>query len=132
MGFYGSRGEEELTEESPPGTGFLADVVKAWEVACAPAREAGVRVVNLRTGVVLSPKGGALGKQLVAFKAGAGAVLGGGEQFVPWITVSDEVGAIYHALMSDAVSGPVNVVSPSPVTTMASMALPLAGGAGRE
>lgn len=116
VGFYGNRGEEELTEDSPAGTGFFPEVVKVWEDACAPARDAGIRVVNLRIGVVLSPKGGALGKQLLAFKAGAGAVLGSGTQFVPWITVNDTVGAIHHALMNEQVSGPVNIVGPNPVT----------------
>ncbi|AWM40680.1 Epimerase family protein [Gemmata obscuriglobus] len=116
VGFYGDRGEEELTEESAAGTGFFPEVTKKWEEACAPARDAGIRVVNLRIGVVLSPKGGALGKQLLAFKAGGGAVLGSGRQFVPWITVNDTAGAIYHTLMNESVSGPVNIVGPNPVT----------------
>jgi uncharacterized protein (TIGR01777 family) len=116
VGFYGSRGGEELTEDSPAGTGFFPDVVREWEAACEPAREAGVRVANLRIGVVLSPRGGALGKQLLPFKAGAGAVLGGGRQWLPWITVGDTVGAIHHALMSEEVRGPVNLVGPRPAT----------------
>lgn len=116
VGFYGDRGEEELTEDSPAGKGFFPEAVRAWEEACAPAREAGTRVVNLRIGVVLSPKGGALGKQLPAFQAGGGAVLGSGKQFVPWITVHDTVGAIHHALMNPSLSGLVNLVSPNPVT----------------
>lgn len=119
VGFYGDRGEEELTEDSPAGTGFFPEVAKAWEAACAPARDAGIRVVNLRIGVVLSPKGGALGKQLLAFKAGGGAVLGGGTQFIPWITINDLVGAIHHVLMTETVSGPVNLVGPNPVTNRA-------------
>ena len=115
VGYYGSRGDEELTEESPTGTGFFSEVVRAWEDACAPARDAGVRTVNLRIGVVLTPRGGALGKQLFAFKMGAGAVLGSGQQWQPWITVGDVVGALHHAIMADELRGPVNVVGPNPV-----------------
>jgi uncharacterized protein len=116
VGYYGNRGDELLTEDSPRGEGFFPDVCREWEAATAPARDAGVRTVNLRIGVVLSPKGGALGKQLFAFKAGLGAVLGSGKQWVPWVTIGDVVGAIHHCLMSDAVSGPVNVCAPNPVT----------------
>lgn len=116
VGFYGNRGAEELTEDSPAGAGFFPEVVREWEAACEPAREAGVRVANLRIGVVLSPRGGALGKQLLPFKAGAGAVLGGGRQWLPWITVGDTVGAIHHGLMSEDVRGPVNLVGPHPST----------------
>jgi len=116
VGFYGDRGEEELTEESPTGKGFFAEVVRAWESACAPARDAGVRTVNFRIGVVLSLRGGALAKQLLPFKMGAGAVLGGGKQWVPWISSNDLIGAIYHALYTDELRGPVNAVSPNPVT----------------
>ncbi len=119
IGFYGKRGDEELTEDSAAGTGFFPDVVKAWEDASAPARDAGIRTANMRIGVVLTPKGGAIGKQLFAFKAGMGATLGSGKQWTPWITVHDTVGAIYHALMSDNVSGPVNTVGPNPVTNHA-------------
>lgn len=116
VGFYGDRGDEELTEASPTGTGFFPEVAREWEAACDPARESGARVVNARIGVVLSPKGGALGKQLFPFKVGAGAVLGSGKQWVPWVTIGDTVGALHHALMSDALSGPVNVASPKPAT----------------
>ena len=116
VGYYGNRGDEELTEESPRGEGFFPEVCRQWEEATAPVRDAGVRTLNLRIGVVLSPKSGALGKQLFAFKAGLGAVLGSGKQWVPWITVGDTVGAIHHALMDDAVRGPLNVVGPNPVT----------------
>lgn len=116
VGFYGDRGDEELTEASPTGSGFFPDVAREWEAACEPAREAGARVVNARIGVVLSPKGGALGKQLFPFKMGAGAVLGSGKQWVPWVTIGDTVGALHHALMSDTLRGPVNVVSPRPAT----------------
>jgi uncharacterized protein (TIGR01777 family) len=117
VGAYGSRGDEELTEDSPTGTGFFPEVARAWEEACEPARAAGVRVASLRIGVVLSPRGGALGKQLLPFKMGAGAVLGSGEQWVPWVTVGDTVGAIHHCLMSERVRGPVNVVGPNPATS---------------
>jgi hypothetical protein len=119
VGVYGSRGDEELTEAATGGTEFFSEVGRAWEAACAPARDAGARVVNARVGVVLSPKGGALGKQLLPFKLGAGAVLGSGKQWVPWVTIGDTVGALHHALMSAAVRGPVNVVAPRPVTNRA-------------
>ena len=119
VGVYGTRGEEELTDDSPAGTGFFPEVVKVWEDACAPARDAGVRTVNLRIGVALSLRGGALGKQLVPFKMGLGAVLGSGKQWVPWVTANDVVGMIHHALYADALSGPVNAVSPHPVTNRA-------------
>jgi uncharacterized protein (TIGR01777 family) len=115
VGFYGDRGEEELTEESPTGTGFFPEVVRAWETACGPAHDAGVRTVNLRIGVALSLRGGALAKQLFAFKMGGGAVLGSGKQWVPWITTNDVVGAIHHALYTDGLAGPVNAVAPNPV-----------------
>jgi uncharacterized protein (TIGR01777 family) len=115
VGFYGTRGDEELTEESSTGTGFFPNVVGAWEDACAPSRNVGVRTANLRIGVVLSSRGGALGAQLLPFKMGMGAVLGSGKQWLPWITVHDIVGAIHHCLMSD-IHGPVNLVSPNPVT----------------
>ena len=109
------RGNEILTEESTPGSGFLAEVCKEWEAATAPAEAAGIRVVNLRIGAVLTPKGGALGKQLFAFRAGLGAVLGTGKQWVPWVTVHDVVGAIHHCVQTDSLSGPVNAIAPNPV-----------------
>jgi uncharacterized protein (TIGR01777 family) len=116
VGFYGNRGDEVLTEDSPLGTGFLPDVCRDWEAATEPARAAGIRTTNLRTGIVLTPKGGALGKQLTPFKLGLGATLGSGTQWTPWITIGDMVGAIHHCLMNEAVGGPVNAVAPSPVT----------------
>ena len=116
IGFYGDRGDERLTEESPPGAGFLPDVCRQWEDATAPARDAGVRVVNLRIGIVLSPRGGALGKMLPPFKMGVGGVLGDGRQFMSWITRGDLVAVIEHALKTEALSGPLNAVSPQPVT----------------
>jgi len=119
VGVYGDRGDEILAEDAAPGDGFLADVCRQWEAATAPAAAAGVRVVHLRIGVVLTPKGGALGKQLPAFRAGAGAVLGSGRQWVPWVTVHDLVGAIHHVLMTDALEGPVNVAAPHAVPNRA-------------
>jgi len=116
IGYYGNRGDETLDEGSPPGKGFFTDVCTEWEAAAGLARDAGVRTVNMRIGVVLSPKGGALGKQLLAFKAGAGAVLGSGRQWVAWIAMGDMIGAIHHCLMNENVSGPVNCTAPGPVT----------------
>lgn len=116
IGYYGDRGDEVLTEDSSAGTGFLADVCQAWEASTAPAEEAGLRVVHLRTGIVQSPAGGALGRQLPLFKLGLGAKLGSGRQWTSWISVDDEIGAIMHALTSDEVTGPINLTTPAPVT----------------
>ncbi|HXK08581.1 MAG TPA: TIGR01777 family oxidoreductase [Vicinamibacteria bacterium] len=116
MGFYGDRGDERLTESSAPGQGFLADVSRAWEDACAPARDQGVRVVNLRFGIVLSPTGGALARMLLPFRLGAGGVVGTGRQWWSWVSLDDVVGAIRHALTTPGLVGPVNVVAPNPVT----------------
>lgn len=116
VGFYGDRADEELTEASPPGTGFLADVVQAWEAATAPAADAGIRVVRSRTGVVLTAKGGALKKQLLPFKLGLGGRLGTGRQWLSWISLEDEVAALMHVIASDQLAGPVNLTSPEPVT----------------
>ncbi|MSR01651.1 MAG: TIGR01777 family protein [Gemmatimonadetes bacterium] len=115
VGWYGSRGDEILGEGAPAGTGFLADVGQAWERATTAAREAGVRVVHARFGIILSPAGGALGKMLVPFSLGAGATLGTGRQWTSWISLEDCVGALVHLLQTD-VTGPVNVVAPEPVT----------------
>jgi uncharacterized protein (TIGR01777 family) len=114
VGFYGDRGEEVLTEESSGGTGFLADLVVEWESAAQPAVDAGIRTVYLRTGVVLSPDGGAMGKTLLLFKLGLGGPVGDGKQWWSWITLEDEVQAIIHLLTAD-VSGPVNLTAPNPV-----------------
>lgn len=116
VGYYGDRDDELLTEESEPGTGFLAEVCQQWEEATKPAVEAGMRTVLIRTGVVLSPEGGALGKMLPAFKMGVGGIVGDGRQWMSWIDVQDLVGAIHHILKSDLVNGPVNMVAPKPVT----------------
>lgn len=116
IGIYGDRGDEVLTEESAAGTDFLADVCREWEAACDSARQKGIRVVNLRFGVILSPYGGALAKMLTPFKLGAGGVIGSGRQYMSCISIDDCVGAIVHALMNTTVAGPVNVVGPEPVT----------------
>ena len=115
IGYYGSRGDEVLTEESGPGTGFLADVCRAWEAAAEPAEKRGIRVVRLRIGVILSPAGGALAKMLLPFKLGAGGKIGDGKQYMSWIALDDLVVAIHHALVTESLSGPVNGVSPYPV-----------------
>jgi uncharacterized protein (TIGR01777 family) len=116
IGYYGDRGDEVLNEESAPGTGFLPDVCREWESATKAAADAGIRTVQMRTGVVLSPKGGALGKMLTPFKMGAGGRIGNGRQWMSWIDVQDMVGAIHHILKSDLLQGPVNMVAPKPVT----------------
>jgi uncharacterized protein len=116
VGYYGVRGDEELTEESGPGTGFLADVCARWEAATAPASAAGIRVVHLRTGVVLSAAGGALKKQLPLFRVGMGARLGSGRQLFSWITRRDFAAAVWFLIARDELSGPVNVTGPAPVS----------------
>jgi hypothetical protein len=116
VGYYGNRGDETLREGSEPGTGFLAEVCREWEAANRPASEAGIRAVQIRTGVVLSPDGGALQKMLPAFRLGVGGNVGSGRQWMSWIHVQDLVGAIHHILKSDLLHGPVNMVAPHPVT----------------
>jgi uncharacterized protein len=115
-GIYGDRGKEMLNEESAPGKGFLADVAVQWEAAAQPARDAGVRVVNTRFGIILAPDGGALKAMRMPFQTGLGAKFGSGRQWWPWVAIEDVVGAIRLAVEGDALSGPVNVVSPQPVT----------------
>ncbi len=116
IGFYGDRGDEVLDESAPRGEGFLADVCAAWEEAASPVEDAGIRTVLLRSGIVLSRRGGALAKQLPLFKLGLGGRLGSGRQYVSWITLEDEVAAILHAIDDDACRGPVNLTAPSAVT----------------
>ena len=116
IGYYGDRGNEVLNEESAPGEGFLPDVCREWEAATKAAIDAGIRTVQIRTGVVLSPTGGALGKMLMPFKMGVGGRIGDGYQWMSWIDVQDMVGAIHHILKSDLLQGPVNMVAPKPVT----------------
>lgn len=115
VGFYGDRGGEVLTEESGPGEGFLPQVVASWEAAAEPARAAGLRVVHLRFGLVLSGRGGALPRMLLPFRFCLGGPVGSGGQFVSWIALSDAVRAIVHALGHGELAGPVNTVSPNPV-----------------
>jgi len=116
VGYYGPLEDEEADETFRRGSGFLAEVCEAWEAATAPARAAGIRVVNLRFGVVLSPAGGALAKMLPPFQIGVGGRLGSGQQWMSWIALDDVVGAIHHSLMHDELTGPVNVTAPEPVT----------------
>lgn len=116
IGYYGDRGEELLTEDSPPGKGFLADVCKEWEAAARPVCEAGVRTALLRIGVVLSTKGGALAQMLTPFRLGLGGVIGPGTQYMSWIDLADLVGVIRHALDEKACEGPLNAAAPQAVT----------------
>jgi uncharacterized protein (TIGR01777 family) len=115
IGYYGNRGDESLREESAPGAGFLAEVCQDWEEATTPAVQADIRTAHIRTGVVLSPKGGALGAMLPPFKMGLGGRTGSGQQWMSWIDVRDMVGAIHHILKNDLIQGPVNMVAPKPV-----------------
>lgn len=116
IGFYGDRGAEALDETAARGSGFLPDVCVAWEAETRAAADAGLRVVNLRIGVVLSPEGGALARMLPPFKLGAGGVLGGGQQFMSWIDLDDLVSAIRFALTTETLHGAVNATAPNPVT----------------
>ena len=115
-GFYGDRGAAEVDESSDPGTGFLPDVCKEWEDATQPARDAGIRVVNVRIGVVLSSRGGALQKMIMPFKLGAGGNVGNGRQYWSWITLDDLVGVIEFCIRNESLSGPVNAVAPEAST----------------
>ena len=116
VGFYGDRGEEILTEEAAPGLGFPAEVCQAWEREAARARELGMRVAHVRTGVVLAPGGGALARMLPPFKLGVGGPVAGGHQYLPWIHVDDVVGLYLAVLDDDRYEGPVNASAPEPVT----------------
>ena len=115
IGYYGDRGSELLTEESAPGVDFLSHVCREWEAACEPVRAVGIRTVNLRIGIVLSSKGGALAQMLTPFKLGLGGRIGNGWQYMSWIALDDALGAIEHALTDESLAGPVNVVAPQPV-----------------
>jgi uncharacterized protein (TIGR01777 family) len=115
-GIYGNRHDEEVDELAPSGNGFLAEVCREWEAAVEPAHDADIRVVKLRIGPVLSPKGGALAKMLLPFKMGVGGVIAGGQQYFSWITLDDLVSAILFALDNESLKGPVNAVTPHPVT----------------
>lgn len=116
IGYYGDRPGETLDETSAPGTDFLAEVCQQWEVACEPARVPDVRVANLRFGIVLSSRGGALGQMLRPFRLGLGGRLGSGCQIMSWIALDDVVAAVQHLLGCEELSGPVNLVSPNPVS----------------
>lgn len=116
IGYYGDRGDEVLNEASASGTGFLAEVCREWEAASEAAERAGVRVVHIRIGVVLSQRGGALGKMLLPFRLGLGGRLGSGRQWMSWIHEDDIVGAVWHVLKNEAIRGPVNLVAPNAVT----------------
>ncbi len=112
IGFYGDRGDETMTENSPPGSSFICQVCRDWEAATEPAKQAGIRVVNLRIGVVLTPRGGALAKMLAPFKLCAGGIVGSGRQYLSWIALDDVAGVIHHAITHEELSGPVNAVAP--------------------
>ncbi len=116
IGYYGDRGETWVSEDDAPADSFLGGLAEEWEAASAPAAKAGIRVVNLRTGIVLSPAGGALIKMLLPFKAGLGGVMGPGTQYMSWVAIDDLVGIIHHALDRKDVRGPLNAVAPEPVT----------------
>ncbi|AEH10526.1 domain of unknown function DUF1731 [Candidatus Protofrankia datiscae] len=118
-GWYGDTGDRPVDESEPRGSGFLAEVVADWEAATAAAEEAGVRVCHLRSGVVLSARGGALARQLPLFRRGLGGRLGSGRQWLSWITLADETAAIIFLLAADGLRGPVNLTSPAPVTNIA-------------
>lgn len=114
VGYYGDTGEETVDESAPSGAGFAADVVRQWEAATAAAREAGVRVVNFRSGIVLSPDGATLGKLLPLFRFGVGGKLGSGRQWMSWIALADEIAAIRFLAARDDIDGPVNLTAPEP------------------
>ncbi|HST50020.1 TIGR01777 family oxidoreductase [Jatrophihabitans sp.] len=115
IGYYGERGDQPLPETATAGTGFLADLVRRWEAATEPAGSAGVRVAMLRTGLVLSARGGLMKRLVPIFKLGGGGKLGSGRQYQSWITLADEIGAIRHILQTEQLDGPVNLVGPEPV-----------------
>lgn len=116
IGIYGDRGDEILDEHAPVGDGFLAEVAAAWEEATQAARDAGIRVVQTRFGIILSPHDGALAKMLLPFRMGAGGIVGSGDQYWSWISLDDVAAVLEYALVTESLSGPVNVVSPNPVT----------------
>jgi uncharacterized protein (TIGR01777 family) len=118
IGYYGNRGDEILKEESSAGTGFLPEVCREWEVATEAATKAGIRTVQIRTGIVLTATGGALAKMLKPFKLGLGGILGNGQQWMSWIDIQDMVAGIQHILKTDQLRGPVNMVAPAPVTNV--------------
>jgi uncharacterized protein len=116
VGWYGDTGDHEVDESAPAGHGFLADLVRDWEAATKPAADAGVRVANLRSGIVLSRRGGMLKPLLLPFRLGLGARIGPGTQYLSWISIEDHVGACRFLLADNQLSGPVNLTAPTPVT----------------
>jgi len=116
IGYYGNRGDELLTEDSAPGDDFLSDLCAAWESETQPAADAGVRTVNIRTGIVLARQGGALQRMLLPFRLGLGGKQGSGKQWMSWITLADEVAAIRAAINDERFRGPINLTAPNPVT----------------
>ena len=116
VGFYGSRGNELVDEESSPGEGFLANVCRQWESATAPAEQSGIRVVKLRLGVIFTPDGGIMGSMLRPFKLGLGGKVGSGEQVISWVAMDDVVAAIGFIIQNESLRGPINIVAPQPVT----------------
>lgn len=115
IGYYGDRADETLREDSSSGDGFLPEVCREWEVAAEPAAKAGIRTVQMRFGLVLSPSGGALQKMLLPFRMGVGGNMGKGRQWWSWVDIDDLVGAVQHVIKTEALQGPVNVVAPTPV-----------------
>jgi uncharacterized protein (TIGR01777 family) len=118
IGFYGNRGDEVLDEESKPGSGFLSDVCQKWEESTETARDAGIRVVNTRFGVVLTPKGGILQKLLAPSRLGLSFRLGDSNRYISWVSIEDVIGSIFYSIINSSIRGPVNVVSPNPVTSL--------------
>jgi uncharacterized protein len=116
VGFYGNRNDEQISESSAKGTGFLSDLVADWEACTADASAAGVRVVHMRTGIVMSTRGGALQQQILPFKLALGGRLGNGKQYLPWISITDQVRAIMHIIDTPELTGAVNISAPTPVT----------------
>jgi uncharacterized protein (TIGR01777 family) len=116
VGYYGDRGDEELTEDAGPGDDFAARLCVQWEAAAQPAQEAGIRLVAIRTGIVLGSGGGMLRRVLLPFRIGLGGRLGSGRQYLSWISLTDEIAAIQYALEHAELSGPVNLTAPTPVT----------------
>ncbi|MDX9752884.1 MAG: TIGR01777 family oxidoreductase, partial [bacterium] len=119
IGFYGDRQDTPVDEDSPPGSGFLAEVCRQWEAAAQPARDAGIRVVHPRIGVVLSTEGGALAKMLLPFRWGLGGPTGPGTQFMSWIALADLLRAFHFCMQTESIQGPVNFTAPHPVTNRA-------------
>lgn len=115
IGFYGDRGQDLMSEDSAPGTSFLSETCREWEEATAPARDAGIRVINLRIGVVMSPQGGALSKMLLPFKLGGGGIVGDGKQWWSWVCLDDLPRIILHCIQTESLSGPVNATAPGAV-----------------